>query len=268
MEILGYIASLAMGIALGLFGGGGSVLTVPIMVYLFQVSPMTATAYSLFVVGLTAFIGSIMYIRKGEIDFKIGLLFAIPSVLGVHIARAWILPSIPDEVIRLDNFLISKDTLIMVTFAILMIAASLSMLKSKQPSPQAQQLKPNQMFVMSLEGLIVGLIAGFVGAGGGFLIIPALVFMAGLEMRNAIGTSLTIIAFQSLLGFAGDISRGLQINWFILSSVSIIAAMGIVVGFLVVHRLKEQKLKLAFGWFVLIMGAAIFIEQAQRILTH
>lgn len=261
MDYVGYLASIAMGITLGIMGGGGSILTVPILVYLFALSPMIATGYSLFVVGTTALIGSFMYIRKGEVDFQASFAFAIPSVIGVNISRGIILPYIPAIVAQVDAFILTKEILVMVTFAALMIAASTSMIKKKIDRRPMAIHPLLRVGLISLLGLVVGIIAGFVGAGGGFLIIPALVFMAGLTMRIAVGTSLMIIAFQSLLGFAGDISRGLVVDWKLLGVVAACAVIGIVVGSSVAHKIKEQKLKTAFGWFVLVMGLTILIEQ-------
>ncbi|MGE3974692.1 MAG: sulfite exporter TauE/SafE family protein [Bdellovibrionales bacterium] len=265
METFGYIASLAMGITLGLMGGGGSILTVPIMVYLFNISPTMATGYSLFVVGVTALIGSAMYIRKGDIDVKVGLVFAIPSVIGVTLSRGLIIPKLPEVILDVNGLTLTKEILIMATFAALMIAASYSMIKKKKERKPISPHPLKRVALIALEGLVIGLIAGFVGAGGGFLIIPALVLLAGLTMRVAIGTSLMIIALQSLLGFVGDLSRGITVDWSLLVTVATIAAVGIVVGSAVAHKIKEAKLKTAFGWFVLIMGTVILIEQLRHI---
>lgn len=267
MEYVGYVASIAMGIILGLMGGGGSILTVPILVYLFSLSPIVATGYSLFVVGVTALIGSLVYIRNGDVDFQAGLTFALPSVVGVHISRSIVLPQIPGVVAQIGDFALTKEILIMLTFAVLMIAASYSMIKKKGPQNQTKVHSLARITFIGFEGLLVGLVAGFVGAGGGFLIIPALVFMAGLSMRVAVGTSLMVIAIQSLLGFAGDLSRGLAVDWSVLGAVALFAAIGIVLGSKVAHRIKEQNLKFAFGWFVLVMGIAIFLEQLRHLST-
>lgn len=265
MEALGYIASLFMGLTLGVMGGGGSILTVPILVYLFGVAPSMATGHSLFVVGLTALVGSVMAFRRHEVDFKVGFLFVVPSVIGVNISRGLILPRIPELIFFFDLFVLSKEILIMATFAVLMIMASFSMIK-KKAAIQAQASKPHSRAIsIGGQGLIVGLIAGFVGAGGGFLIIPALVLLAGLSMRMAIGTSLAIIATQSLLGFAGDLLRGADIHWSLLMTVAAIAILGIVAGSKMAHKMKEQQLKIAFGWFVLVMGASILIEQFRHL---
>lgn len=264
MEVFGYIASLAMGITLGLMGGGGSILTVPILVYLFDLPPSVATGYSLFIVGVAALIGSILYIRKGEIDFKVGLTFAIPSVIGVYLSRGLILPRIPEIVFNFGNFALKKEVLIMAAFAALMVLASYSMIKRRSGREPADLHAFMRGAVIAFEGLIVGVVAGFVGAGGGFLIIPALVILAGLTMRLAIGTSLTIIALQSLIGFAGDVSRGAVIDWHILGTVAIVAIIGIIFGSMFAHKINEQRLKVVFGWFVLSMGTAILIEQVHH----
>ncbi len=261
MEILGYVASLIMGVTLGLMGGGGSILTVPILVYLFGLNPMIATGYSLFVVGVTALIGSAMYIRKGDIDLRAGISFAIPSIIGVQFSRGFILPSIPQVIASFPSFTLTKDVLIMATFALLMIGASYSMIRARKPAPGNQSSSLRYIALMALQGLFVGIIAGFVGAGGGFLIVPALVLLAGLSMRVAVGTSLMIIALQSLAGFAGDVLRGTDIQWPLIGTVAVIAVLGIVAGSAFAHKIKEQKLKITFGWFVLIMGAAILMEQ-------
>lgn len=264
MEIAGYFASFMMGIILGLMGGGGSILTVPILVYLFQLSPTIATGYSLFIVGLTALVGSAFYIRKGDIDAKVGLAFAIPSVIGVSLSRALIVPAIPVVIFNFAGFALTKEVLVMASFAILMIAAAYSMIKKKPASPTTKVRPQLRLALIAFEGLGVGVIAGFVGAGGGFLIVPALVILAKLPMRVAVGTSLAIIAAQSLFGFVGDIARGGIVDWFLLVTIAAIAMIGIVTGSLFAHKIKEQNLKTAFGWFVLLMGATILLEQLRH----
>lgn len=255
MEVVGYAASLMMGIVLGLLGGGGSIMTVPIMVYLFQVAPITATTYSLFVVGVTAAIGSFFAFRRGDVDLKVAIAFSIPSILGVGLSRSFIVPNLPP----------SKDLIVMGAFAIVMIAASLSMLFKKTSTQIAERSSLSRATVLAAQGFIVGMIAGFVGAGGGFLIIPALVVIARLPMKIAVGTSLFIIALQSLLGFAGDAARGISSDWTLLVAASAFATIGILIGSLVAHRVRESSLKTAFGWFVLVMGSTIFIEQFRHL---
>ena len=261
MNYAGYLASAAMGMILGLMGGGGSILTVPILVYFFTLSPTMASGYSLFVVGITALVGSVISIRKKDIDFSTGIIFAIPSILGVHVARGMIIPIIPGTLLQVGSLTLTKEILVMAIFALVMVAASYSMIKNKPSQKQMQMQQRMRIAIMGIQGFIVGLVAGFVGAGGGFLIIPALIFMGGLTMKVAVGTSLMIITLQSLFGFSGDILRGLQVDWSLLGVVTIFAIFGIILGFSVAHKIKEQKLKMAFGWFVFTMGFAILLQQ-------
>jgi uncharacterized membrane protein YfcA len=269
LEILGYVASIFMGLSLGLIGGGGSILTVPILVYLFKVPPVTATGYSLFIVGLSAFFGSFTYIKSRRVDFQTAVLFGIPSFIGVFLSRAYIVPSIPKDIAQIAEFHFTKDLLVMGVFALLMILASFSMIKSPKntnsPSPARPPLPPWKSYALIIaEGLIVGGITGFVGAGGGFLIIPALVLLRGLTMRMAVGTSLTIIAAKSLFGFMGDLKNNVTIDWTLMLTISAIAVAGIFVGSALSHKIEEKTLKKSFGYFVLIMGSFILIQQLMQ----
>ena len=267
MEMYGYIASIFMGLSLGMIGGGGSILTVPILVYLFAINPILATAYSLFIVGLTALVGGAFYLRKGEVDLKTGLIFAVPSFVGVYLTRAYVIPQLPDPVFTLGSHAISKPLLIMMVFAVLMVVASISMIKTKKTSPTATKELPatSRFLLISLEGLIVGGITGFVGAGGGFLIIPALVLLVGMPMKIAVGTSLFIIAAKSLLGFIGDVQHQAYIDWHLLIMLSGIAVVGLFVGILLSKKVSEKALKKGFGFFVLIMGTLILFDQIHKL---
>ncbi len=264
MEILGYLATIFMGLSLGMIGGGGSILIVPILVYLFSVDPVLATAYSLFIVGLTSLVGGLSYLKKGEVDLKTGLIFATPSFVGVYVTRAFIVPALPDQILDFGDIVISKALLIMLVFAILMVVASVSMIKqNKTVAHKKADLSPLSRYaVIGMEGLVVGSITGFVGAGGGFLIIPALVIIVGLPMKIAVGTSLLIIASKSLLGFVGDLQQQAQMmDWPLLLSLAAIAVFGILIGMALSRRVSEQALKKGFGWFVLVMGSMILVDQ-------
>ena len=267
MEIAGYITSILMGVSLGLIGGGGSILTVPILVYLFQIDPVLATAYSLFIVGLTALVGGISYYQRKEVDLKTGLIFAAPSFVGVYLTRAYLVPSIPDPVFSMGSVVVSKSLLIMLLFAVLMVAASISMIRSKPASGAAQkkEISPGaKALIIGLEGLVVGGVTGLVGAGGGFLIIPALVILVGLPMKIAVGTSLFIIAAKSLLGFIGDVQHQAFIDWGLLLRISAIAVIGIFIGLAFSKKVPEKMLKKGFGYFVLVMGAFILFDLIQK----
>ncbi len=262
MEVIGYIASVFIGISLGLIGGGGSILTVPVLVYLFGVTPEMSTAYSLFIVGITALVGAVRNASLGQIEYKTAVVFAVPAFIAVYLTRRFLVPSIPDPVFSTEIMTLSKDTAIMVFFALIMLAASVSMIRShKDEIEVAQKLVFNYPAII-IEGALVGVLTGVVGAGGGFLIIPALVLFAKLPMKKAVGTSLLIIAFKSLIGFKGDLDRpDLIIDWTLLWSISAIAIGGIFVGIYLTRFIDGTKLKKGFGWFVLAMAVYIILKQ-------
>lgn len=262
MEIIGYIASMLIGITLGLIGGGGSILTVPVLVYLFNVDVVTATAYSLFIVGITSAVGSINYLSRGLVHVKTAIIFGIPSIIAVFITRAYIVPAIPTEIYSSANWVVTKSMALMLLFALLMIAASYSMIKGQKSEERntKEALRFNYIAIF-IEGSIVGVLTGLVGAGGGFLIIPALVILSKLPMKAAIGTSLVIIAAKSLIGFFGE-STETVIQWNFLILISAFAIGGIFIGLWLSKKINGDLLKPAFGWFVLIMGLYIIIKES------
>ncbi|MCC7505699.1 MAG: sulfite exporter TauE/SafE family protein [Saprospiraceae bacterium] len=263
MEIIGYFASVLIGISLGLIGGGGSILTVPVLVYLFGVDPVLATAYSLFIVGSTSLVGALPKYREGMVNLKTAVIFGIPSILAVYATRAWLVPLIPNPVFSVGSFVVSKAMLMMGLFALLMVFASVSMIRDKKGAAADEADSGPQQFnypMILLEGAIVGVLTGLVGAGGGFLIIPALVLFSKLPMKQAVGTSLLIIAAKSLFGFLGDLSH-YKLDWVLLGSVSILAIAGIFVGNRLSRKIDGAKLKKAFGWFVLVMGVYILFKE-------
>lgn len=261
MEIAGYIASIFIGVSLGLIGGGGSILTVPVLVYLFQIDAVLATAYSLFIVGSTSVVGSLSYFKKGLVNIKTAIVFGIPSIISVFLTRAYIVPAIPHEIFSLGGFVVTKSIFLMLIFAVLMIVASYSMIKKDKKL--AEDLPEKQKFnypLILVEGAIVGVLTGLVGAGGGFLIIPALVMLSKLPMKEAVGTSLVIIALKSLIGFFGE-SGETTIDWFFLFKISAFAIAGIFIGMALSKKIDGSKLKPAFGWFVLVMGVYILLNE-------
>lgn len=260
-EIIGYIGALAIGVVLGLVGGGGSILTVPVLVYLLGLNPIISTAYSLFIVGVTALIGALKNIRKGLVDFRTAIVFATPALISVYITRRFIIPAIPENLFSVGGVLVTRDIAVMVFFAILMLAASYSMIKSKDIGPdEASRDKSFNYPLIILEGIAVGLATGIVGAGGGFLIIPALVLLAGLPMKKAVATSLLIIAIKSLIGFIGDV-QNLSIDWPFLLSFTAISILGIFLGIWATRYISGTQLKKGFGWFVLLMAVIILIQE-------
>ncbi|MGK7394935.1 MAG: sulfite exporter TauE/SafE family protein [Candidatus Cyclobacteriaceae bacterium M3_2C_046] len=331
-DLIGYIVAVLTGVTLGLIGGGGSILTVPVLVYLFELNASIATGYSLFVVGISALVGVVSYIKKGLLDYKTAVVFAIPSLIAVFIARKFLIPGIPQNLFtigKLDitddvfflillllvigllvfliirrtlkqdirfksvfwlmvpaaimvyvmrqfiipalpqnllvvqGFSLTKDMVIMLIFAFVMILSAFSMIRSRKsklaenPPDRSSQMKYPRLVI---QGLGVGTVTGTVGAGGGFLIVPALVVLAKLPMKLAVGTSLLIIATQSLIGFIGDISNH-RIDWSFLLTFSGLSIVGIILGGYLSNFISEANLKKGFGYFVLLMGLFIFIKE-------
>jgi uncharacterized protein len=260
--ILGYLAALAIGLILGLMGGGGSILTVPTLVYLVGLDPLLATAYSLFVVGTTALAGAGGYVRQRLVSYPSALLFAPASLAAVFATRRFLLPAIPAELFTGGGLVVTKTLCVMVVFAVLMLLAATSMIRGAGPSlPDACVPAPPRWPLLVLIGAVVGVLTGFVGAGGGFLIIPALVVLARLPMKTAVGTSLLIIAINSLTGFSGDLSNGLHPDWAFLLPFTGVALLGIVCGTAVARYVPGGRLKPAFGWFTLLMGTFVLVKE-------
>jgi len=261
LEIAGYIASLIIGISLGLIGGGGSILTVPVMVYLFGVQPLLATSYSLFVVGITSLFGAITNFRKGRVNLKTALLFGFSSVVTVFFTRKFLIPSIKGLTLTVAGFTITEPIFTMILFSILMIMAAYTMIVKKSNTEEKIASSKNNNFThLFLYGIIIGFITGLLGAGGGFLLIPTLVLLLGLPMKEAVGTSLLIIALNSLIGFTGDLGHFI-IEWKLLLRVTLIAIIGILIGGQLAKKIEGEKLKKAFGWFILIMGIYIIAKE-------
>lgn len=258
MEIIGYIVSVFIGFLLGLLGGGGSILSIPILVYLFNIEPVLASAYSLFIVGATSLAGAIPKYRDHLVNIKTGILFGIPSIITIFSTRKWIVPSIPNVVYQTQSFTITKRILLLGIFALLMLLASIPMIRGRRERKNTGE--HFYIIPVILEGIVIGFLTGLVGAGGGFLIIPALVILTGLPMKTASGTSLFIIAINSLIGFTGDLLNT-AMNWPFLLSVTVIAIVGVHFGNVYSRKIPGVKLRKAFGWFTLAMGSWILFKE-------
>lgn len=263
MLVIGFSLAIVMGLVLGLLGGGGSILTVPILVYFFDVSATLATGYSLFIVGVTSLIGALRYRRDHLLDMNVAILFSIPSVVGVLVSRLWILPLVPPKM-NLMNIECSKDQLILFVFSILIIVIALFMFKSKDPDSQKERVEANgsvSLVSIGIEGFLVGGVTGFVGAGGGFMIVPALTLLAKIPLKKAIATSLLIISAKSIIGFLGDLAGGAVFNWRLLFSLLIATLSGILIGTKLGHKLSAKNLRKGFAYFILIMGVFILAKE-------
>ncbi len=261
MEIIGYAVSILIGVVLGLMGGGGSILTIPVLVYLFQVEPVLATAYSLFIVGTTSLVAAIPKYKEHLVNLRTGFLFGIPSIASMFVTRKWIVPSLPDPIFSFGSYSLSKGEFVLGLFAVLMVLASYSMIKGNNQDRTDPRLTAKiKWHWVVLQGLLIGFLTGLVGAGGGFLIIPALVLLTGLHIKIAVGTSLFIIAINSLIGFSGDLLTH-PMEWPLLIKVTCLAIVGTFIGNRFSKAISQQKLKKGFGWFTLIIGSWILLKE-------
>lgn len=256
IQILGYTGALAIGLVLGLMGSGGSLMAVPIFAYIFHLSPVTTTAYSLFVVGTSAAVPTLQNLKTGLINVRLALIFGIPAFISVYGVRRYLMPALPENWLVLDTLLISRDKVIMVLFGLLLLAAALTMIYKRISLVKSHRSTKCNFTLLIFEGILVGSVTGIVGIGGGFLIIPALVFLLKIPIKEAIATSLFIIAFKSLIGFLGDMAY-LEINWFFLLVFTVLSIFGILLGRYFSSYIHEEKLQRGFGWFALTM--AIFV---------
>jgi len=259
LQIIGYLGALFVGLVLGLIGGGGSILTVPILVYILGYNPVIATAYSLFVVGSSSLVGTIQKMRKGFVDIKIGLAFSFPSFMAVYLSRRYLVPNLPDTLVSFGNLSLTKDMAIMIFFAFVMLLASISMIRTKREEQQLLNIK-QPYYLTFIQGLVIGTVTGLIGAGGGFLYVPALVLWAKLPMKKAVGTSLIIVTINSLIGFTGDLQT-IQVDWLFLLSFSSVTVIGILLGVFLSKYISGKKLKKGFGWFTLIMAIYIIFKE-------
>ncbi len=262
MELIGYLAAVLIGISLGLIGGGGSILMVPILVYIFGINPVIATSYSLFIVGLAALVGAYNNYRKGLVSIKTAILFGFSSILTVFLTRKLLMPAVPALIFLNSNFSISQSKATMIVFAVLMFLASLAMIGRQKTlvTNQVHSQKSLNYLQILAYGVFIGLVTGFLGAGGGFLIIPFLVLVFKMPMKQAVGTSLLIIALNSLIGFTGDLGR-FKLDWLFLLIITLTAILGIFIGGALSKKIDGNQLKKAFGWFVLVFAIAIIMKE-------
>jgi uncharacterized membrane protein YfcA len=259
-QTIGYLLAVFVGMILGMLGSGGSILSVPILVYVMGIEPVLATAYSLFVIGTTSLVGGIHKAKQKLVDFKKVVLFGIPAIISVFVTRKILVPRIPEIVFSNEHFTLSKSILIMVVFAVVMVVASVRMIKPFKEKVILENEKLNYCKV-TLMGILIGLLSGFVGAGGGFLIVPTLLLLAKTPMKMAVGTSLFIVSSQSLIGFTGDMMGNQVIDWELLVFFTLASIVGIFIGNFISKKMKEEKLKTGFGWLVLAMGIYIILRE-------
>lgn len=261
-EYIGYIITVVVGITLGLLGSGGSILTVPNLVYLFELNPMQATSYSLFIIGITSIIGTFPKIKNKLVNYRIAIIFGIPSMLSMFATRRLIMPQLPSTFQLPIIGEVEKDFVLMVAFAIVMILAAYSMITNKQKDciDCGKKMEKNTLLLV-VQGAIIGMISGVFGAGGGFLIIPGLVIFAKVPMKNAVATSLFLVAINSLVGFGSDYQQFSTLNWNLLIVLTILSILGIIIGNSISKFISSEKLKPAFGYFILVIAGLILVQE-------
>ena len=264
--LIAYGLFLLIGLILGLIGGGGSILSVPVLVYLFHYPAEIATGYSLFIVGITSLVGGFAFIKRGDINFESLLQFAVPSLITVFLVRKYLIPALPEVFFTTGGLTVTKQVFIMILFAVLIVFSSYSMIKKQKPNYRNDAMwdefsrSPLRIYFVIVLAILVGFLTGFVGAGGGFIIVPVLLFFIRVPVKKAIGTSLCIIAINSLVGFTGNLGH-LDINWNVLGITSSICVAGILLGNMISIKISANKLKPAFGWFTLIVGIFVIVKE-------
>jgi uncharacterized protein len=253
-----YVFALAIGITLGLMGSGGSILTVPVLVYIGGVLPATAINYSLFIVGITSLAGVVNYGLKKMVNFKAAITFALPSLVSVVLVRSWLLPLIPETILTTNAFTLSKSLALMLLFAVFMLVAARGMLKKSAQVTETNTSPSRTRLVIT--GFFTGMITGLLGAGGGFLIVPALVLVLKQDIKQAVGTSLLIISLNALTGFTADLPNT-QPDWGFLIGFSGISIVGLLLGVYLSKFISGAKLKPLLGWFILAMGVFIIVKE-------
>jgi uncharacterized membrane protein YfcA len=246
MLALTVVLAVFVGISLGLLGGGGSILTVPLLAYVGGLDPKQAIATSLLVVGVTSAVGAITHARAGRVRWRVAGVFGAAAMAGAYGGG------------RLAKFV--PGNILLIAFALIMIMAAVAMLRGRKDISD-ESAGPLPIVKIVLQGATVGLISGLVGAGGGFLLVPALALLGGLPMPVAVGTSLVVISMQSFAGFAGHLA-GEAIDWKLAGMVIAAAVVGSVIGGLLTSKIDPAALRKAFGWFVLAMAALVLAEEA------
>ena len=260
-ELLGYSAILLVGLVLGLIGGGGAILTVPILVYVFRVPATQATGYSLFLVGVTSLVGSLVQWRRGMVALPVAFRFGFPATIATLLTRRLLVPALPASIFLMGHE-VPRDRLTMIIFSLLMLAAATGMMRMGRATSDKCQVRADCGRLSWIIGSGVGVLAGIFGVGGGFLIIPSLSFICGIPIRLAVGTSLTIVAAQSLVGFVGAATGAVE--WPLLLALTGLSLAGTTVGLILSTKLRPDQLKVGFSWFVLAVGLGILGHELLR----
>ena len=262
MEIIGYILTFLVGLTLGIMGSGGSILIIPTLIYFFKIETLQATTYSLFLIGITALLGSITKIKSNLVDFKLVLWFGLPSLFSMFLTRNVVISYLPKNISIPIVGNLSQNVYLISAFALIMFLAGYSMITNKQDEciECGEKLKENKSLLI-VQGLVIGLISGIFGAGGGFLIIPGLVIFGKTPMKNAVATSLFLVAINSIIGFFSSLNQLHYLNYRLLIILSLLSIVGIFIGNKISKQIRTEQLKPYFGYFILIISIFILIKE-------
>ncbi|MBK8954076.1 MAG: sulfite exporter TauE/SafE family protein [Saprospiraceae bacterium] len=259
--ILAFISAILIGLSLGILGAGGAILTIPVFVYILQVNAIDAITCSLFVVCLTSLTTAIQYYKNKQVHYKAILSFGLPSLASVWFFRSIVLPAIPDPFIDFDGFEMSKSSTLLVVFALLMYVVAYKMLKKNSRTASIEKNPKNQQLSFILHGLFVGALTGLLGAGGGFLIVPALVLLLDLEFKIAVGSSLCIIFLNTTMGLLAKTEMLFQLDWQTLLSFTMITVLASLIGVKISDKFSSAKLKRAFGFILIFVATFMLYEE-------
>ena len=260
LELIGFFGAFLTGVVIGLFGGGGSILAVPIFVYLFKLNPVIATSYSMFVVGSSAAIGTLINLKKKLIEYKTAAIFTLPALISVFLTRRFLIPNIPDVLLSFESFDMTKEMGLMLFFSSIIMLSSVLVMKKSTTEITVITASEKSYVLLIFIGFGIGVLTGLVGAGGGFIIVPALVLFARLAIKQAVATSLMIITVNSLIGFCSDLSI-LKIEWNFLLLFTVLSILGIFVGTYISSYVRESTLKINFARFMIVMASVIIFKE-------
>ena len=256
--VISIVASSIIGIAIGLLGAGGSILVMPVLVYVLGISPLIATTYSLGIVGISSAIAAIRNAREQQTNWKVLFTFAIPAIISIMIMRAYIMPALP-KVLELGMIHISIESLSMIILSLLMLISAQRMMSSKEL--QSHDIQEISLMALMFTGLMIGVLTGFTGIGGGFLIVPAMILIGHMNVKEAAFTSMILIAMNALPGFFVDILNGKNLEWGLFTLLTIASVFGGYAGIMLSKRIRQDLLRISFGIIIALLALFILIKE-------
>jgi uncharacterized membrane protein YfcA len=258
-HILGYLGALLTGLVLGLLGGGGAAVSIPILVYAFGVPASVATGYSLLIVAFTALLGTVQNIRLKLVRYSALIKCGLPALISIYIMRRFLIHSIPNVFFTVHGFVMTKNSFILLLLAFFMVLVARNMIVAAKP--KTDEPKPAPYLLILIQSILIGLFTGLVGAGGGFLLIPLILSAEPMEFRNATATSLTLVTLNSFIGFLGDMQSNSQMDRTFLLAFMGCSIVGVLTGITIATRIDNKKLRLVFGYTMMVIAIYIIIRE-------